>query len=439
MLNAILSTIDAIDNFVWSYIGVGAILFLGLYFSYKSGWMQIKSFPKSVRLFFSFLSAPSKKAIGIPPLYAFFASIGGCIGIGNIVGVCTAVQIGGPGAVFWMWVTGLVGMIVKYAEIYLGMKYRVPNRQNSYNGGPMIYLQQVFSSSFIPKLVALLLCIYGVEIYMFRIVVHSFSATWNLDYTLMVIFMLLAIFAIGEGGIRTVGNVSSKIIPLFLILFFGMSMYVFIQNFSAIPGVIALIFKSAFNGHAALGAFAGSSLIMTISQGVRRACYTGDLGIGYASVIHAESKEKDPKKQALLGMFGIFLDTFVICSLSVLLIVVTGVWKDAIHEDQVVMAALQTYFPFIEKFFPIFIFLLGYSSLIAFFAVGRKAALFLSPKYGNKLYLIYAFCAFLAFSYIGKESDSLMIMSVTGFLLLVINLYGMFRLRNRIDFNINDR
>jgi len=434
MFEQLFSFLDIVDDFFWGYLGVPALISLGLYFAFKSRWFQVRRLPHIIKSFIGSVGSSNTNVRGVSPLHTFFASIGGCVGLGNIVGVCTAIQIGGPGAVFWMWVAGLFGMLVKYAEIYLGVKYRVPNNKNSYDGGPMVYLQRVFTSKFIPYLFCILLCIYGVEIYMFNIITHDIVAMWNVNSYVVIGLLLFLILFAGKGGLRRVGRISSTLVPLFLILFACVSAWVFAKNIHLLPGIFATIFKSAFTGHAAIGGFAGSGFMLTLSQGVRRACYTGDLGIGYASVIHSESKECNPTKQASLGILGIFLDTFIVCTLSVLLILMTGVWKDSIHAGQVLSVALGQYFPFVQVLWPLFIFLLGYSSLISFFSVGRKAAIFISRNYGSKIYFAYAIAAFLFFSFIGDANYSLMIMSIVGMLLLCINVIGIFRLRRDISF-----
>jgi len=423
--------LDLVDDYFWSYLGVPALVLLGLYFSIVSGWFQIVRLPQIVRSFIVAVSSGRTASRGVSPIYTFFASIGGCVGLGNIVGVCTAVQIGGPGAVFWMWVAGLLGMLVKYAEIYLGVKFRVKNNNNSYDGGPMIYLQRAFSSRFIPYLV----CIYGVEIYMFKIISHDIVTMWNVNRYLVVFLLLALIVFAGKGGLRRVGRISSTLIPIFLVLFLGVSIWIFVQNIHLIPGLFATIFRSAFTGHAAIGGFAGGGLMLALSQGVRRACYTGDIGVGYASVIHSESSESNPQRQAALGVFGVFLDTFVVCTLSVMLILITGVWKDSINAGQVLAVALGKYLPFVQMMWPLFIFLLGYSSLISFFSVGRKAALFLFPRYGSMIYFIYAIAAFLFFAFVGTANHSLMIMSIAGMLLLFFNVIGIFKLRKEVKFS----
>jgi AGCS family alanine or glycine:cation symporter len=217
-----------------------------------------------------------------------------------------------------------------------------------------------------------------------------------------------------------------------------MSFWVFIKNINVLPQIFADIFIFAFTGHAAIGGFAGCTLATTMSQGVRRACYTGDLGIGYAAVIHCEAQEKSPEREALAGIFSIVIDTFVLSSVSALVILVTGTWKESFHETDILVASLGKYFPYVDLVWPLFVFLLGYSTIIAFFAVGRKSATFLSPRYGRRVYFWYAVIAFILFSFIGEPRHSLMIMSICGMALLVLNLIGMFKLRKEISFDVPD-
>ena len=154
MLNDILSMLSSLESFFWEYGGVPTLMLVGIYFTWSSKGFQLIKFPKVLQQFYAAMFDTSKFEQGIKPMYVFFASIGGCIGIGNVVAVCTAVQIGGPGAVFWMWIAGLFGMLVKYAEIYLGMVYRIHDQEQGYVGGPIIYLQQLAGGKLFAKIVA---------------------------------------------------------------------------------------------------------------------------------------------------------------------------------------------------------------------------------------------------------------------------------------------
>jgi alanine or glycine:cation symporter, AGCS family len=441
MLELFFNYLEIADDNFWNYLGVPVLLILGFYFSLKSGFMQVTSFGKISRIFFGFLdksktvktSTPER---GIPAIKAFFASVGGCIGIANLVAVCGAVQIGGPGAVFWMWIAAFLGMIVKYVEIYVGMKYRIKNKTGGYDGGPMYFLQHATTNPWVPKFVCVLLCIYGVDMYIFRTVSNSFVTSWNWDPYLVTIALLLAVILGGEKGMERVGSISSIIIPFFLVGFVGCCIWIFSAHWQLLPGVFYNIFASAFTPHAAVGAFAGAGLMTTMSYGIKRACYTGDIGIGYASIIHSESAEKDPARQAALGIFGIFLDTFVVCTMSVLLILLTNTWHQGFHEEQIIPHILSQYIPGVNIIWPLFVFMLGYSTLLAIFASGMKAAKFLSPKHGHILYNIYAIIMFLVFSFVGTDDQIMTPMSLVGGILLVINVWGMIKLRKAVKFQL---
>lgn len=439
MLEQIFSTIEVLDDIFWTYGGVPMLLGLGFYLSCRSNWFQIRQLPAVFSIFTKFMMQKSNdNERGVRPIHAFFASVGGCVGVGNVIGVCTAVQIGGPGAVFWMWIAAIMGMLVKYGEIYLGIKFRIQDKDNSYFGGPMIYLKRVPGGFFLAPIVSVLLCLYGVEIYIFRVLTDSVSLGWGVNPYVTIVLLLFLVLGIGQGGVRLVGQLSTYIIPVFLVAFSGMSLWVFVMNCAKLPAVIWSIFAHAFSPHAAIGAFAGSTVILSMSHGIKRACYTGDIGVGYASTIYAESREAIPQKQASQGIVEIILDTFIICTLSVFVILLTGTWHQGISESVVVARSFELYFPHVQIIWPIFIFLLGYSSLLAFFAAGRRSAMLLSPKYGSMCYMIFAAIAFLAFSFIGTMAQCMAVMAMVGMLLLSINLYGLFYLRDEVKFNLRD-
>lgn len=430
--NKIFIYLDRLDEYLWDF-GVVFIIAFGFYMTLTSRFFQLRKFPKIVKTFFSYMKFDSEKSRGVHPLKAFFTSIGGAIGIGNVVGVCTAVQIGGPGAVFWVWIAGFLGMLLKYSEVYLGILYRVHNKEGGYDGGPMYFLQKAYKSRWVPVLVCFLLCIYGTEIFMFGVMTDSISSNWSINKQIVMFVLLLLILLAGSGGVRRVGSICSAIVPMFVVLFVVMSVWVLITNLSVIPLLFKEIFLSAFTGHAAVGGFAGSSIMLTISQGIARGCYSGDIGVGYASIIHSESRVTQAERQAALSIFGIFLDTFLICTLSLFLILITGVWKEPIDESLLVQVALERFFPYMKFFMPFFLFLLGYSSMIAFFCVGLKCAKYLSSKWGKLFYYFYAVFALIFFSFF-ENRHALTVMSLSGVLLLMINVYGMFCLRRDIRF-----
>jgi alanine or glycine:cation symporter, AGCS family len=433
-LRGLFSTLEFFEDFLWEYLGVPIIVLLGFYLTWLSGFAQIRQFPHVVSRFFRYMHYKKTDHQGVHPLKAFFASVGGCIGIGNIVGVCTAVQVGGPGALFWIWVTATLGMILKYSEVYLGVRFRIKHGEDGYRGGPMYYLKRAYRSSFWPLASAVLLCIYGVEIYQFRVIAVSVTENFHFNEIATVLVLLVLVIFASMGGVERVGTISSVIIPTFLVIYVFMGSWVIISNIYLIPGVIQDVFVSAFTGHAAVGGFAGSTIMMAMSQGIRRGAYTGDVGIGYSSVIHSESSVTVPEKQASLVVFDMFIDTFVVCTTTILIILLSGVWNEPMEAGMLVQTALGEYFPYMHVFMPLFLFLLGYSTINAYFVVGQNCAEYLSPNWGKKIFYVYAVVALVFFSF-AETTQALAVMAITGCLLLIINCYGIFKLRKEINFH----
>jgi alanine or glycine:cation symporter, AGCS family len=438
MIDQIFVFLNDVDEIFWYHLGVPSLLIIGFYLSVKSRFFQIRQFRHIVQIFKGFAQQKEDSSVrGVAPIQAFFASVGGAIGVGNLVSVCFSLQIGGPGAVFWMWVAALFGMLVKYGEIYLGVKFRIKNNENTYTGGPMIFLKHVPGGKFWSVFATLLMCLYGVEIYIFRVVTTSICDGWHINPYFVIPALLLLVIGVGKGGVSIVGKICSIVIPFFLAAYLGMGFWVLFQNIGAMPSILYSIFAHAFTAHAAVGAFAGSTMMLAMSHGVRRACYTGDIGVGYSSTMHAETKESIPAKQAALGVIDIFLDSFVVCSMSMMLVLISGLWcTPGIDPVFMIMCVLSKYFPYVNIIWPMFIFLLGYTTMIAFFAAGRRAATILSPTLGAKIYMLFAASSFLTFSILGTQEQCLAMMSLVGCLLLVCNLYGLFILRDEIIFDV---
>lgn len=435
MENSLFQSLSNVDTFFWGYVAFVLIIVLGCYLTFQARFFQIRAFPSILKTFFYFLKQSSSDERGVHPLQAFFASVGGMVGIGNVVGIVTAIQIGGPGALFWVWVAALVGMIIKYSEIFLGLKHRVQNDQGGYDGGPMYFLRLAFNNRWVPIFVSLLLCIYGVEIYQFSVVTNSLSANFGWNYYAVMAGLLLLVLYGSSGGVSRIGKICSWIMPIFMTSYLLMSFWIIFQEFSLMPEVLRSVFSSAFTGHAAIGGFTGSSIILAIQHGVSRAAYSADIGIGYDSIIQSESNTIYPQRQACLSVLGVCLDN-LICTLSILVVLLSGIWKAPLQVEgsQLMQIALSQYFPYMEVFMPIFLFIAGYSTMIAYFCVGIKCAKFLFPKHGPRMYMVYGVFALLFFSFF-EQSHALLVMSLAGALLLITNLLGIFILRKQIVFD----
>jgi AGCS family alanine or glycine:cation symporter len=237
-----------------------------------------------------------------------------------------------------------------------------------------------------------------------------------------------------RGGIGLVGTICSWIIPVFFTLYYSMGLWVCAMNYDKIPQMFADVFYYAFTPHASLGGVAGGWII-TSSQGIRRGCYSSDVGVGYASVIHSESSTHRPETQASLANVDIFLDAFLICTMRMVLVLLTGHWQDSIDATHLVQTALADYFPYMHIFMPVFLVLLGYSTVIAYFCVGHKAAEFLGGSKARTVYNLGACISLFLFSFV-TTSQALTVMSITQLCLVAVNLLGIYRLRNELSYDV---
>jgi AGCS family alanine or glycine:cation symporter len=428
MLNNIFNFLSYLDHIFWGYIGFFLIAIYGFYFLIKCNFFPIFGIFKIVKNFFQMMSV-KKTNVGIHPMKIFFSSVGGMIGIGNIVGVITAVQIGGPGAVFWLWMASFVGAIIKYQEIYLGLKFR-EKQGDGYCGGPMHFAKKAFKNKIIPIIICLLLCIYGTEIYQFNIVVNTVSSNFLISKPLvMIIFLLIVLFS-ALGGIKRIAKICSIVMPFFIISYFLMGSFLILKNINLMPSLITLIFKGAFSNQAIAAGAIGSSFLIALKQGLSKAIYSADIGIGYDSIIQSESFEADPKKQAYLAMFGVYLDN-IICTISCFIVLISNLYKNDIESFNLVKESLSKYFPFMNIFIPTLFFITGFTTIISYLIVGVKCARFINKKRGKLFYFIYSVSSFILFSFL-NQNRALLIMSLSGGALVVINLTSMFILRKEV-------
>lgn len=414
------------------------VVFFGLFFTWITKGYQFRTLLRPVYLVKKLMQT-SPQAAGTHPLSLYFASLGGSVGLGNVVAVVTVVTMGGPGGIFWLWVSAFAGMLIKYSEIYLGIKYRVPNRHGGYDGGPMYYLANAFSSRLIPVIVALLFCIYGVEVSQFLILTDSFTDHLQIDRH-WVIFTLMALVFYGSlGGVSRLAKICSIMMPPFLIAYIGICGWVLIDHWSELCDWLPVIVKSAFTGYGAVGGFMGSTFLLSAQYGTARAVYSGDIGIGYDAIIQSETRAKDASLQARLSILSLLNNT-IICSLSCLVVLVSKLWIDRtdLKPSEYVRTVLADYVPHVDIFLLAGFFLIGFTTIMAYFVIGLKAARFLSPRWGEKVYWVYALIAFPFFSY-HDQTQVMLIMTVSGGFLMVFNLLGIWKLRKNIRFEEEER
>lgn len=430
--------ITIMESFVWDSLGIPLIIITGLYFTlFKAkgqqfrAWMNVGKILKE-----AFLSEKEHQdKEGISPWRILMTCVGGAVGIGNIAGICSAVQIGGPGALFWVWIVAILGVVLKYSEVYLGMTTRTYGA-GGYEGGPSKYLPLAFGSKHVATLASLMLCIYGIEIYQFHVMVDSVTLSWGFDRLITTLVLLAFVLAAAAGGFKRVSLVASSIVPVFITTYLLMSLGVLFYYFEEIPSALYLVVSSAFTGHAPVGGFVGASIVTCVQQGIARGCYASDIGIGYNAMLHAQSHDNHPARQASLTYAGVLIDLLGVCTLSLLIILVSGVWTEPVDSSLLVQMALSRVFPGMQFFMPVMILLLGYSTVIAFFSVGLKSAQSLfpaNPRMAKSLFFLIAAVALFSFTRLQSEV-ALSFMSFCGGVLLVLHLVAFWKLRNKIHF-----
>jgi len=428
--------IATLNSLYWSYIGWAIICAAGFYFTIISRGFQFRAignFKKNIK---DILQEGGNKANGgIHPIKLYFASVGGMVGLGNIVGISTALMIGGPGSIFWTIIASICGMLIKYSEIYLGVKHRQPNKNGGFDGGPMYYLRDAFKNNYVPCIAAFLICLYGVETYQFLVLVDRIEHSFELNRMAVILGLLALVLYSSIGGVKRLASICTIIMPIFMLVYVFVALYIIVSNIHILPEFFATVFSSAFTGHAPVGGFVGSSMILATYHGMSKTVYSGDIGIGYDSIVQSETTIVTPEKQATLAIYALFTDT-LICVLTNTMLGVTGAWYKLNHLDEttIVSQTIANYFPYSDLFVTLLLFFAGFTTIIAYLTTGTKCAKYLSPKYGKIIYLMYAIFAFIFFCNFSQDKV-IVVMGLLSGILVLINVSGMIKLRKEIKFN----
>lgn len=324
-------------SIVWSPHLLLFLFGLGVYLTLGLKGISIRWIPRSIALLWQ--GRKSNADGDITPFQSLMTALSSTVGTGNIAGVAGAIALGGPGAVFWMWVTALIGMATKYAECLLGVHFREENSQGKHVGGPMYYIKNGLGKNWM--WLAVLFAFFG-SITALGIgnavqtneVTNSIIKTFELgsqDDSALRIGIGLAIAAlVGSvilGGISRIGAVAAKLVPLMALFYIGGALLILGLNADRLPEAFAIIFDGAFNGTAAAGGFAGAAIQKAIQMGIARGVFSNESGMGSAPMAHAAAQTSDPVQQASIAMLGTFIDTIIVCTMTALVIVVTGVWS----------------------------------------------------------------------------------------------------------------
>ncbi len=348
-MDALATTLGDISSVIWGpFVLIPLLLGTGLYLTIRLGGLQLVKLGASLRL--GLLKRKDAGAEGdISQFQALTTALAATVGTGNIVGVATAIGIGGPGALFWMWVTGLLGMASKYSEAFLGVRYRGTDAAGEKSGGPQYYLERGIKGPF-GKFLALFFAI-AATLACFGIgnmtqgnsisanMENSFNvAPWVTGLVLTVLAMAVLV-----GGIKSIGKVTAGFVPVMIIFYVAAALYILIANVGGIPAAFAQIFTDAFTGTSAVGGFAGSAIIIAVQFGVARGIFSNESGMGSAAIAAAAAQTTHPVRQGLVSMTQTFIDTIIVVTCTGLVIITTGVWNMTDPETgEQISAALMT-------------------------------------------------------------------------------------------------
>ncbi|MGF1788447.1 sodium:alanine symporter family protein [Photobacterium swingsii] len=342
LLETLQNLLQTIDNLIWGPPLLILLVGTGLYLTLRLGFIQIRYLPLALSYVFSRNKKPSSGKGDVSSFAALCTALSATIGTGNIVGVATAIKMGGPGALFWMWLAALFGMATKYAECLLAVKYREQDANGQMLGGPMYYLEKGVGSKWLAKLFAFFtlgVACFGIGTFpQVNAIVDAAYLSFEVppEYTVVVLTLLVATVTLG--GIKSIASVASKVVPVMAGFYILACITVLASQASALPSAVALVVSSAFTGHAATGGFVGASIMLAIQSGIARGVFSNESGLGSAPMAAAAAQTDSCVRQGLTSMTGTFFDTIIICTMTGLTLVVTGAW-----ESEYAGAAMTTY------------------------------------------------------------------------------------------------
>lgn len=329
-MDAIESFVSSVNGLVWGPPMLVLILGVGLFLSIGLKFMPIRKLGAGFRLMWSGRQATGEDG-EIPPFQALMTALSATVGTGNIAGVATAVFLGGPGALLWMWLTALVGMATKYSEAVLAVRFREVDERGDHVGGPMYYIRNGLGPkwAWLGVLFAIFAAVAGFGIgntVQANSVADVMQTTFSIPHWATGLVLMVLVGLVLVGGIRRIGQVASGLVPLMAISYLVAGLIVLAINAQEIPAALALVFKHAFSPIAAEGGFAGAAVWAAIRFGVARGVFSNEAGLGSAPIAHAAAQTKNPIKQGMVAMLGTFIDTIVICSITGLVIITSGTW-----------------------------------------------------------------------------------------------------------------
>ena len=415
MLQIIETINTAVNNFIWGVPAMVCIFGVGLYLSIRTNFLQIRKFPYAIKTTLGRIFRKRDASDGaITPFQAVCTALAATVGTGNIAGVAGAIAIGGPGAIFWMWVSALFGMCTKYAEVTLAVHYREINANSELVGGPMYYIKNGLSKKW--HWLAYLFAAFGVltvfgtgnatqvntittainsALLNYNVISESAVSTSNLIIGIIIAILIAMILL---GGIKRIGHVTEKLVPFMALLYILLGLGVILLNIQNVPAVFASIFRGAFQPRAVTGGIV-LSMFISLKKGVSRGIFSNEAGLGTGSIAHACADTKKPVKQGMFGIFEVFTDTIVICTLTALVILCSGVAVDygkAAGAELTILGFTSTYGSWVSIFTAVAMCCFAFSTAVGWGLYGARCIEFLfSEKVIKPFMVIYSLVAIL--------------------------------------------
>ena len=398
---------NVVNNFIWGVPAMICIVGVGLLLSIRTGFLQIRKFPYAMKVTIGRMLKKREASDGaLTPFQAVCTALAATVGTGNIAGVAGAIAIGGPGAVFWMWISALLGMCTKFSEVTLAVHFREKNAEGDLVGGPMYYIKNGLKKQW--HWLAYLFAAFGVltvfgtgnatqvntittaidsALYNYGVISEQNVSTLNL-----VIGIILAVLIglILLGGIKRIGQVAEKLVPFMAVIYIILAIGVVILNYRNIPTVFASIFKGAFSPASVTGGAVGS-FFMSMKKGVSRGIFSNEAGLGTGSIAHACADTRKPVKQGFFGIFEVFVDSIVICTLTALVILCSGVpvgYGDAAGAELTILGFTSTYGSWVSIFTAIAMCCFAFSTIIGWGLYGTRCVEFLLGTRANRPFMI---------------------------------------------------
>ena len=407
MLEKVDAVNSVINNFIWGVPAMICIIGVGLYLSFRTRFLQVRKFPYAMKVTFGRMFKKKEAGDGaLTPFQAVCTALAATVGTGNVAGVAGAIAIGGPGAIFWMWISALLGMCTKFAEVTLAVHFREKNKDGDYVGGPMYYIKNGLKKHW--HWLAYLFSAFGVltvfgtgnatqvntittaidsALFNYNVITEDQVSTLNLMIGI-VLAILIALILLG--GIKRIGQVTEKLVPFMAVMYIVLAIGVVLLNVKNVPSVFASIFEGAFNPASVTGGVVGS-FFMSMKKGVSRGIFSNEAGLGTGSIAHACADTRKPVKQGFFGIFEVFVDTIVICTLTALVILCSGVpvgYGQAAGAELTISGFTATYGGWVSIFTAVAMCCFAFSTIIGWGLYGARCIEFLFGTRVNKPFML---------------------------------------------------